>query len=240
MAPDVVGQPDPGTRAVCRRGTPLCRSVLHCSQGSASGMVMNHPLLDTGFVRGACPHDCARVGQSCSSRAGRPGAPGCRGFLCTKVNRYLEQSYLRGRLTVRGAWASKRRSGADPQSTWVGLPRGPWSRTKRVRAWRYPAASARAGIPRQAAPSNDTTSRGETDPGGGAVFYDDAVEVRLTRATTQRPARGGGYRRRVGRPPEAPPLTQRRRCASAPKTQRRVSPATTAQLWLTGSVRTVT
>ncbi len=65
------------------------------------------PLLDTGVVRGACPHDCP---DTCATlvtvedgRAvriqGDPDHPVTSGFLCAKVNRYLERTYHPGRLT---------------------------------------------------------------------------------------------------------------------------------------------
>ena len=59
-------------------------------------------------VRGACPHDCP---DACSTlvtvengRAtriqGDPDHPFTQGFLCAKVNRYLERTYHRDRLTT--------------------------------------------------------------------------------------------------------------------------------------------
>jgi anaerobic selenocysteine-containing dehydrogenase len=61
-----------------------------------------------GVVRGACPHDCP---DTCAwevtvenGRAvrmhGDSEHPFTRGFLCTKVNRYLERTYHRERLTT--------------------------------------------------------------------------------------------------------------------------------------------
>ena len=58
-------------------------------------------------VRGACPHDCpdacAMLVTVESGRAvkvtGDPDHPFTRGFLCTKVNRYVERTYHRDRLT---------------------------------------------------------------------------------------------------------------------------------------------
>ena len=61
-----------------------------------------------GVVRGACPHDCpdtcamlVRVedGRAVEVR-GDPDHPVTQGFLCTKVNRYLERTYHRDRLTT--------------------------------------------------------------------------------------------------------------------------------------------
>ena len=62
----------------------------------------------SGVVRGACPHDCP---DTCATlvtvedgRAvriqGDPGHPFTQGFLCAKVNRYLERTYHRDRLTT--------------------------------------------------------------------------------------------------------------------------------------------
>ena len=64
------------------------------------------PLLDTGTVRGACPHDCpdtcamlVTVERGRAVRvAGDPEHPFTRGFLCTKVNRYVERTYHRDRV----------------------------------------------------------------------------------------------------------------------------------------------
>src|SRR5512138_2672172 len=61
-----------------------------------------------GVVRGACPHDCpdtcawevtVEQGRAVHMR-GDPGHPFTRGFLCAKVNRYLERTYHRDRLTT--------------------------------------------------------------------------------------------------------------------------------------------
>ena len=61
-----------------------------------------------GVVRGACPHDCP---DTCAwevtvehGRAVRMSGdaehPFTRGFLCAKVNRYIERTYHRDRLTT--------------------------------------------------------------------------------------------------------------------------------------------
>ena len=61
---------------------------------------------DSRVVRGACPHDCP---DTCSTLvtvqdgratriAGDPDHPFTSGFLCAKVNRYLERTYHRDRL----------------------------------------------------------------------------------------------------------------------------------------------
>jgi anaerobic selenocysteine-containing dehydrogenase len=65
------------------------------------------PLLDTGIVRGACPHDCpdtcatlVTVEEGRAVRIqGDPDHPVTSGFLCAKVNRYLERTYHPDRLT---------------------------------------------------------------------------------------------------------------------------------------------
>src|SRR5919199_6630797 len=57
-------------------------------------------------VRGACPHDCpdtcAMLISVEDGRAvrvqGDPDHPFTNGFLCTKVNRYVERTYHRDRL----------------------------------------------------------------------------------------------------------------------------------------------
>src|SRR5258708_24089792 len=60
----------------------------------------------SGIVRGACPHDCP---DTCAMLvtvengraihvAGDPDHPVTRGFLCAKVNRYVERTYQRDRL----------------------------------------------------------------------------------------------------------------------------------------------
>ena len=60
-----------------------------------------------GVVRGACPHDCpdtcamvVTVEKGRATRvAGDPEHPFTQGFLCAKVNRYLERTYHPDRLT---------------------------------------------------------------------------------------------------------------------------------------------
>src|SRR5213593_893248 len=61
---------------------------------------------ETTVVRGACPHDCpdtcamlVTVEDGRAVRvAGDPEHPFTNGFLCTKVNRYVERTYHRDRL----------------------------------------------------------------------------------------------------------------------------------------------
>src|SRR3972149_6700893 len=65
------------------------------------------PLVKTGTVRGACPHDCpdtcAIITTVEEGRAvriqGDPDHPVTQGFLCSKVNRYIERTYHHDRLT---------------------------------------------------------------------------------------------------------------------------------------------
>ncbi|MDQ6888099.1 MAG: molybdopterin oxidoreductase family protein [Gemmatimonadota bacterium] len=65
------------------------------------------PMPHSGVVRGACPHDCpdtcamlVTVEDGRAVRvAGDPDHPFTQGFLCTKVNRYVERTYHRDRLT---------------------------------------------------------------------------------------------------------------------------------------------
>jgi anaerobic selenocysteine-containing dehydrogenase len=60
------------------------------------------------IIRGACPHDCP---DTCATLvtvengravriAGDPGHPVTSGFLCAKVNRYIERTYHKDRLTT--------------------------------------------------------------------------------------------------------------------------------------------
>jgi len=64
------------------------------------------PLIESGHVRGACPHDCpdtcATIVTVENGRAvriqGDPDHPVTQGFLCAKVNRYLERTYHPERL----------------------------------------------------------------------------------------------------------------------------------------------
>ncbi len=63
-------------------------------------------LQDSGVVRGACPHDCpdtcamlVTVERGRAVRvAGDPEHPFTNGFLCAKVNRYVDRTYHRDRL----------------------------------------------------------------------------------------------------------------------------------------------
>src|ERR1700759_921271 len=69
-------------------------------------MIDHPPSNDTRIVRGACPHDCpdtcamlVTVQSGRATRvAGDPDHPVTQGFLCAKVNRYVERTYHRDRL----------------------------------------------------------------------------------------------------------------------------------------------
>src|SRR5437870_3628248 len=62
--------------------------------------------MTTTVIRGACPHDCPDTcGMLVTVEDGRavkvqgdPNHPFTSGFLCTKVNRYIERTYHRDRL----------------------------------------------------------------------------------------------------------------------------------------------
>jgi anaerobic selenocysteine-containing dehydrogenase len=69
---------------------------------------LDHTLVRDGIVRAACPHDCpdtcamlvhVRDGRAVRVQ-GDPAHPVTQGFLCTKVNRYVERTYHAERLTV--------------------------------------------------------------------------------------------------------------------------------------------
>jgi anaerobic selenocysteine-containing dehydrogenase len=77
-------------------------------------------------VRGACPHDCpdtcatlvtVRDGRAVRI-AGDPDHPFTNGFLCAKVNRYLERTYHRDRLLHPLRRAGKKGSGSFVRVSW--------------------------------------------------------------------------------------------------------------------------
>lgn len=83
-------------------------------------------LPDSGVVRGACPHDCP---DTCAmlvtvengkavSVAGDPDHPFTQGFLCTKVNRYVERTYNPERLSTPLKRAGPKGSGRFEPITW--------------------------------------------------------------------------------------------------------------------------
>jgi len=81
---------------------------------------------DTRIVRGACPHDCpdtcATVTTVEHGRAtrigGDPDHPFTSGFLCAKVNRYLERTYHPDRLLYPMRRTGKKGSGSFVRVSW--------------------------------------------------------------------------------------------------------------------------
>ena len=81
---------------------------------------------DSHVVRGACPHDCpdtcAMLVTVESGRAvrvtGDPDHPFTRGFLCAKVNRYVERTYQRDRLLHPLRRVGPKGSGRFERTTW--------------------------------------------------------------------------------------------------------------------------
>ena len=76
------------------------------SPGSPVASPTTPPLVENGTVRGACPHDCpdtcamlVTVERGRAVRvSGDPDHPFTRGFLCAKVNRYIDRTYHNDRL----------------------------------------------------------------------------------------------------------------------------------------------
>ena len=81
---------------------------------------------DIRVVRGACPHDCpdtcstiTTVERGRATRiAGDPDHPFTNGFLCAKVNRYLERTYHRDRLLHPLRRVGKKGSGSFVRVSW--------------------------------------------------------------------------------------------------------------------------
>ena len=77
-------------------------------------------------IRGACPHDCpdacatlVTVEEGRATRIqGDPDHPFTAGFLCAKVNRYLERTYHRDRLTTPLRRVGPKGSGQFEPATW--------------------------------------------------------------------------------------------------------------------------
>ncbi|MGH7633672.1 MAG: molybdopterin-dependent oxidoreductase, partial [Gemmatimonadaceae bacterium] len=78
------------------------------------------------IVRGACPHDCPdacatlvtiRDGRAIKL-AGDPDHPFTNGFLCAKVNRYVERTYHHGRLTHPMRRVGKKGEGRFERISW--------------------------------------------------------------------------------------------------------------------------
>lgn len=84
------------------------------------------PHATTKIVRGACPHDCpdtcAMLVTVESGRAtkvsGDPDHPVTQGFLCTKVNRYVERTYHRDRLMYPMRRVGPKGTGQFERITW--------------------------------------------------------------------------------------------------------------------------
>ena len=82
--------------------------------------------MGTGVVRGACPHDCpdtcamlVTVENGRAVRvAGDPNHPVTKGFLCAKVNRYVERTYHADRLTTPMRRVGPKGSGKFEAITW--------------------------------------------------------------------------------------------------------------------------
>ena len=78
------------------------------------------------LVRGACPHDCpdacamlVTVERGRATRVqGDPEHPFTQGFLCAKVNRYLERTYHRDRLTTPLRRVGPKGRGEFARATW--------------------------------------------------------------------------------------------------------------------------
>src|SRR4051812_33212092 len=89
--------------------------------------MIDHPSSnDTKIVRGACPHDCpdtcamlVTVESGRATRvAGDPDHPVTQGFLCTKVNRYVERTYHRDRLLYPMRRIGPKGTGQFERITW--------------------------------------------------------------------------------------------------------------------------
>lgn len=87
--------------------------------------LLRHPAAD-GVVRGACPHDCpdtcamlVTVENGRATRvAGDPSHPVTQGFLCAKVNRYIERTYHPDRVRTPLRRAGPKGSGRFEPITW--------------------------------------------------------------------------------------------------------------------------
>src|SRR4051812_20437072 len=86
----------------------------------------NSGLQRDGVVRGACPHDCpdtcamlVTVEDGRAVRvAGDPNHPVTNGFLCAKVNRYVERTYHRDRLLYPMRRTGAKGSGQFTRVSW--------------------------------------------------------------------------------------------------------------------------
>jgi anaerobic selenocysteine-containing dehydrogenase len=84
------------------------------------------PVGRDGIVRGACPHDCpdtcamlvhVRDGRAVRVQ-GDPDHPVTQGFLCAKVNRYVERSYHADRLTSPMRRIGRKGEGRFEPASW--------------------------------------------------------------------------------------------------------------------------
>lgn len=81
---------------------------------------------DATVIRGACPHDCpdccatlVTVERGRATRIqGDPDHPFTQGFLCAKVNRYLERTYHKDRLTTPLRRVGPKGRGQFEPATW--------------------------------------------------------------------------------------------------------------------------
>ncbi len=79
-----------------------------------------------GVVRGACPHDCPDTcatlitveGGRATRIAGDPDHPVTQGFLCAKVNRYIERTYHPERVTTPLRRVGPKGSGRFTEISW--------------------------------------------------------------------------------------------------------------------------
>ena len=86
----------------------------------------NYPLITDGVVRGACPHDCPDTcamlvtveGGRAKRVAGDPDHPFTQGFLCAKVNRYVERTYHSERLLYPLRRVGAKGSGQFARVSW--------------------------------------------------------------------------------------------------------------------------
>src|SRR5215510_14513879 len=100
----------------------LTREFSHMSERATT----NPASSSTRIVRGGCPHDCpdacAMLVTVESGRAirvaGDPEHPFTRGFLCAKVNRYVERTYHRDRLLYPMRRVGPKGKGQFQRITW--------------------------------------------------------------------------------------------------------------------------
>lgn len=111
-------------------------------------MATTVPLIKTGTVRGACPHDCpdtcATIVTVEDGRAvriqGDPDHPVTQGFLCAKVNRYLERTYHPDRLQFPLKRVGPKGSGKFERVSWEAAMADIAARLKSVIAAHGPEA----------------------------------------------------------------------------------------------------